>query len=135
MSSHAHNRPATCTPDGDALPQTVHGTWVLRDVVEVDATGNVTAEPYGREPARRLIYSPDGTMAVVIREHGSSPAVAYAGEARRASGDLLRHVVRVSLTPYTEDQVRHVRLIDASNLVLSSDTLGNPRIELHWSRH
>jgi len=134
MSSHTRKQSDPRASNEVALPRTLQGTWLLRDVVEVDATGNVTAEPYGTRPSGRLIYTSDGTMAVVIREHGSSPAVAYTGEAVRGEGDLLRHVVHVGLPPYTEDQVRHLRLVDATNLVLATDTAGNPRVELRWER-
>jgi hypothetical protein len=60
--------------------------------------------------------------------------VAYAGEAIQVAGGLLRHVVHVGLPPYTEDQVRHMRLVDATHLVLATDTVDTPRIELHWER-
>src|SRR5882757_454576 len=133
MTSSTHERADTCTPGKDPLPRALPGTWLLREVVEVDAAGNVTAEPYGTRPSGRLIYAPDGTMAVVIREHGSSPAVAYAGQAVQVADDLLRHVVQVGLPPYTEDQVRHMRP-DATSLVLATDTGDSPRIELHWER-
>jgi len=34
-------------PDEDGLPQSLRGTWLLRDIVEVDGAGTVTAAPYG----------------------------------------------------------------------------------------
>jgi len=67
--------------------------------VEIDANGNVTAAPYGAHPSGRLIYSSEGTMAVVIREYGTSPGVAYAGEAIQVAGDQIRHVIRVGFPP------------------------------------
>ncbi|HEX4395645.1 MAG TPA: lipocalin-like domain-containing protein [Mycobacterium sp.] len=117
----------------DGLPQSLRGTWQLRDIVEVDAAGTVTATPYGAHPSGRLMYSTEGTMAVVIRAYGSSPAVAYAGEAH-VEGSLIRHVIRVGLPPYTDDQVRRVRLTGGTKLVLATDTVDNRRVELHWER-
>jgi hypothetical protein len=112
----------------------LEGTWLLHRIVEVDETGTVSGEPYGPSPSGQLIYGSDGAMAVVIREHGHSPAVAYAGNVVRSKGNLLRHVVRVGLPPYTEDQVRHVRLDAGTDLVLATDEVDRPRVELHWKR-
>ena len=73
-------------------------------------------------------------MAVVIREHDYSAAVAYAGVAVQTGEDVLRHVVHVGLPPYTNDQLRHVRLTGGTDLVLATDVVGRPRTELHWTR-
>jgi hypothetical protein len=72
-------------------------------------------------------------MAVLIREHGDAPAVAYIGDFDTTPDGLLRHAVHVGLPPYTEDQVRWARLKDGS-LILSTDREGRPRIELSWER-
>lgn len=125
---------APTAPDEDGLPRSLQGTWLLRDVVEIDAGGNVTAAPYGAHPSGRLIYSSEGTMAVVIREYGTSPGVAYAGEAIQVAGDQIRHVIRVGFPPYTEDQMRQVRLTDETKLVLATDMVDNRSVELHWER-
>jgi hypothetical protein len=125
---------AVATDGESRMPQALLGTWLLRGIVEIDATCTITAEPYGPHPSGQLIYGPGGAMAVVIREHGDLPAVAYAGEAVRAEGNLLRHVVRVGLPPYTEDQVRHARLDNETDLVLATGAEGQPRVELRWRR-
>lgn len=131
---NAHEQTDTPASSESTLPQALRGTWQLCGAVQVDAAGVVTAEPYGAHPSGRLIYSPEGTMAVVIRGHGSAPAVAYAGEVVQVAGNLLRHVVHVGLPPYDDDQVRHVRLTDGTNLVLATDAVGKPRMELRWKR-
>lgn len=127
-------RAAPSAPDEVGSPQSLQGTWLLHDVLEVDAMGNVTAEPYGAHPSGRLIYSSEGTVAVVIRGYGTAPAVAYAGEAIQVAGDRIRHVIRVGLPPYTEDQVRHARLTGGTKLVLATDMVDNRSVELHWER-
>ena len=133
MSAMTCTRAAPFGPGEDGLPLSLRGTWLLRDIVEVDAAGTVTAAPYGAHPSGRLMYSSEGTMAVVIRAYGSSPAVAYTGEAH-VEGSRIRHVIRVGLPPYTEDQVRQVRLTGGAKLVLATDTVDNRRVELHWER-
>lgn len=75
------------------------------------------------------------SVAVVIRAYGSSPAVAYAGKAIHVAGNQIRHVIHVGLPPYTEDQVRRVRLTDnGTKLALATDTVDDRMIELHWER-
>ena len=133
MSVITCTRAAPFGPGEGGLPRLLRGTWLLREVVEVDAAGTVTATPYGAHPSGRLMYSSEGTMAVVIRAYGSSPAVAYAGEAH-VEGSRIRHVVRVGLPPYTEDQVRQVRLSGGAKLVLATDSVDDRRVELRWER-
>lgn len=134
MSRATRKRAAPCAPDKDGSPRSLQGNWLLRDVVEVDASGNVTAAPYGTHPSGRLIYTCEGTMAVVIREYGTSPGVAYAGEAIQVARDQIRHAIRVGFPPYTEDQVRQVWFTDETKLVLATEVVDGRSVELHWER-
>ena len=134
MTSSVCDRAKALAPSESTLPSALLGTWLLCRIVEVDAAGDVTGEPYGARPSGRLIYGPGNAMAVVIREHDSATAVAYAGEAVQTGENLIRHVVHVGLPPYTTDQLRYVRLTDGTDLVLATDIVGRPRTELHWTR-
>ena len=110
------------------------GVWSLEGIDELDSDGSVLAEPYGENPVGQLIYTADGFMTVVIEGHDDSPAVAYGGEVRLEGGGLVRHAVRVGVPPFTEDQIRHLRLEGDHKLVLATDEPGHRRVELRWSR-
>ncbi|MFB7629509.1 hypothetical protein ACFC0M_00965 [Streptomyces sp. NPDC056149] len=109
------------------------GTWSLRSIRELNADGTLLAEPYGQQPSGRLHYGPAHQVAVVIPGHADAPAVAYIGDYQADPDGVLRHVVRVGLPPFTEDQVRWARL-DGDSLTLSTDHEGRRRIELRWTR-
>ncbi|MFJ5590761.1 hypothetical protein ACIQCG_13495 [Streptomyces noursei] len=109
------------------------GTWSLHSIRELNADGTLLAEPYGQQPPGRLYYGPAHQVAVVIPGHADAPAVAYIGEYQADRDGVLRHVVRVGLPPFTEDQVRWARL-DGDCLTLSTDHEGRSRIELQWTR-
>ena len=117
----------------EAWPADLVGAWSLHSIRELDADGSLLDEPYGPEPTGRLHYGPASQMAVVIRGHAEAPAVAYIGDFDTGPDGLLRHIVRVGLPPFTEDQVRLARL-DGDRLTLSTDHEGHRRIELNWSR-
>ncbi|MEU4932546.1 lipocalin-like domain-containing protein [Streptomyces yokosukanensis] len=134
-----------CTTDKPSTPQPgwdpgqpewdsgLLGTWSLRSIRELNTDGTLLAEPYGRQPAGRLHYGPAHQVAVVIPGHADAPAVAYIGDYEAETAGLLRHIVRVGLPPFTEDQVRWARL-DGDFLVLSTDRDGRRRTELRWAR-
>lgn len=127
----------TSQPNPSAAPEARHanlvGVWSLHSIREVDADGALLDEPYGSEPTGRLHYGPAGQMAVVIRGHAEAPAVAYIGDFDIGPDGLLRHIVRVGLPPFTEDQVRQARL-DGDRLTLATEREGRRRIELNWAR-
>ncbi|MER5794728.1 hypothetical protein [Streptomyces sp. NPDC001980] len=109
------------------------GTWTLRSIRELGDDGALLDEPYGQRPSGRLHYGPAHQVAVVIPGHADAPAVAYMGDYEADAAGVLRHIVRVGLPPFTEDQVRWARL-DGDSLSLSTDVEGRRRIELRWAR-
>ncbi|MER7183488.1 lipocalin-like domain-containing protein [Streptomyces hyaluromycini] len=109
------------------------GTWTLRSIRELGDDGALLDEPYGHRPSGRLHYGPAHQVAVVIPGHADAPAVAYMGDYEADAAGVLRHIVRVGLPPFTEDQVRWARL-DGDSLSLSTDVEGRRRIELRWAR-
>jgi hypothetical protein len=109
------------------------GTWTLRSIRELDDDGALLDEPYGQRPSGRLHYGPAHQVAVVIPGQADAPAVAYMGDYEADAAGVLRHIVRVGLPPFTEDQVRWARL-DGDSLSLSTDVEGRRRIELRWTR-
>lgn len=110
------------------------GTWSLDDVTEIGDDEEVKGKPYGDRPAGQLIYTADAHMAVVIRGHGSAPAVAYAGRVV-VDEDRVRHVVVVGVPPFSEDQERFARVEDRGDcLILATNRPGCARIELRWAR-
>ncbi|MER5433777.1 hypothetical protein [Streptomyces sp. NPDC002588] len=109
------------------------GTWTLRSIRELGDDGALLDEPYGQRPSGRLHYGPAHQVAVVIPGHADAPAVAYMGDYEADAAGMLRHIVRVGLPPFTEDQVRWARL-DGDSLSLSTDVEGRRRIELRWAR-
>ncbi|MEU9337080.1 hypothetical protein AB0D49_28595 [Streptomyces sp. NPDC048290] len=128
MSSR--EKPSTPRPDWAAA---LVGTWSLGSVREVDANDTVLREPYGHRPPGRLHYGPARQVAVVIPGHADAPAVAYLGDYEIDRDGVLRHIVRVGLPPFTEDQVRWAQL-DGDRLTLSTDIKGRRRTELRWTR-
>jgi len=52
MSAITCTRAAPSVRAEDGLPQLLRETWLLRDVLEVDAAGTVTAAPYGAQSFR-----------------------------------------------------------------------------------
>ncbi|GAB2735182.1 lipocalin-like domain-containing protein [Kitasatospora kifunensis] len=109
------------------------GTWSLRSIRELSADGTLLAEPYGQRPSGRLHYGPAHQVAVVIPGHPDAPAVAYIGDYEAGTDGVLRHIVRVGLPPFTEDQVRWARL-EGDCLTLATDREGRRRVELRWAR-
>jgi hypothetical protein len=117
----------------EAWPARLTGAWSLHGIRELDADGALLGEPYEPEPAGRLHYGPGSQTAVVIRGRGQAPAVAYIGDFETGPDGLVRHLVRVGLPPFTEDQTRWARL-EGDRLTLTNAREGRSRIELLWAR-
>jgi hypothetical protein len=121
------------------------GTWRLVRAVAWDRAGNALAEPYGGNGVGRIVFSPDGRMAVMmIDPRPDLPAGArrdYSGYSGPYSYDGRTLTTRVDTAPDASRigsaQVRGVRFEDGLMVLRPpprEQDGGFEQRELYWER-
>jgi hypothetical protein len=97
---------------GDVIPRLV-GSWKLISFHSQDSSGQ-TAYPFGQDAQGRLIYEPDGRMAVQImdpsrpRFSSDDPLVTSETEVRAAFGGYTAYYGTYSVNPDEQTIVHHI---------------------------
>ncbi len=98
----------------EALPKLV-GSWKLVSFNIQDSSGQ-TAYPFGKDAQGRLIYEPDGRMAVQLMDpnrpgfSSGDPIVASEAEIRTAFGGYTAYYGTYSVNPEEQTIVHHIEV-------------------------
>jgi hypothetical protein len=136
-------------------PTSVAGAWKLVAVSSADASGKDRQTPFGPNPTGRLVYTADGTMAVVISYSDRKPlsadrlaasteeraeafrtSLAYAGRYSLSGNQVTHHVEVSSIENWVNtDLVRQISFDGDRMMLRTPPTRGGRRItDLTWER-